>query len=353
MVSFGDDSTLIKVAVFGLTISIMATACIALLIAPNNTYDYDDIAKYRNELANFSGKSMINNTPWVLTSVKTPWEVGMPYEGHIDEDGWLFGEEIAYSEIGKAAGIRLDPAQKSSTMLSNSTQDYSYIDGRQWYAGGNPWGIAINDTYLDFFGIDPYTRNSGVANTYSFTGYRYIFNPTLPFQAGTSSVDGSLSIVWYSFNNQEGLSGGLEIYNRDILLSSYSATDIIGAYESVGGYAATYDFNFNGVVLKLSIMFDQAQLESGVSLYQAWVNGYWSMAISSLSAGNFFDVENSAAFANTAGSMIDTFIGIYTMSTPSINNPWMDVILWLLVGLPMTLALACITLRLIQSVKIF
>ena len=352
MASSGDDSTLIKIAVFGITMSIMATACIALLIAPNNTYDYDDIAKYRSELANFSGKSMINNTPWVLTAVYTPWEVGMPYENHIDPDGWLYGESIAYSEIGKAAGIKLDPGQKSSRMLSNGTQDYSYISGREWWAGGNQWNISISGI-TEFFGIDSNTYNSGVANTYSYTGYRYVWDATLPFQAGTSTVDGSLSIVWYSFNNQEGLSGGLQIYNGEILLSSYSASDIIGAYESVGGYAATYDFDFNGVILKLSIMFDQSAIEGGMTLYQAWTTGNWSMAISSVSAGNFFDVENSAAFANTAGSMIDTFIGIYTLSTPSINNPWMDVILWLLVGLPMTIALACVTLRLIQSVKIF
>ena len=335
--------------------SLMATVCIALLIAPNANYNYDEISKYRNDLANFSGKSMVNNTPWVLVGAYTPWEVGMPYEGHIDNDGWLYGESLEYPDIGKAADIHLDPTQKSSRKLTNGTQEYSYITGREWFAGGNPWGISIllDDNTMRLIGLEPNTYNSGVANTYSYTGVRYVFDPTLPFSDGTSSVDGSLSIVWYSFNNEEGLSGGLQVYNREILLASYAATDIIKSYQSVGGYAATYDFDFNGISLKLSILFDQNKIESGYTLMQCWIAGWWSMAISSLSAGNFFDVENSAAFANTAGSMIDTFINIYTMSTPSINNPWMDVILWLMVGLPMTIALACVTLRLIQSVKFF
>lgn len=50
--------------------------------------------------------------------------------------------------------------------------------------------------------------------------------------------------------------------------------------------------------------------------------------------------------------MIKTFIQIYTLSLPSIHNQWMDVILWLLVGLPMTLALALVTLKIMNSVKI-
>ena len=50
--------------------------------------------------------------------------------------------------------------------------------------------------------------------------------------------------------------------------------------------------------------------------------------------------------------MIRTFIQIYTLSLPNINNEWMNVILWLLVGLPMTLSLALITLRVMEAVKL-
>mgnify|MGYP003307731408 CR=1 FL=1 len=78
------------------------------------------------------------------------------------------------------------------------------------------------------------------------------------------------------------------------------------------------------------------------------------MAISSASAGNFFDVENSNAFNVTAGSMLDTFVQIYTFEYPHFDNSWMEFIMWILVGLPMTLGMLLITMRLVGGVfKIF
>ena len=79
------------------------------------------------------------------------------------------------------------------------------------------------------------------------------------------------------------------------------------------------------------------------------------MAISSPSAGNFFDVENTSTFTNTAGNMIDTFVQIYTFQVPEFeNDPWANVILWLMCGLPMTFGMLLITSRLVGGVfKIF
>ena len=77
------------------------------------------------------------------------------------------------------------------------------------------------------------------------------------------------------------------------------------------------------------------------------------MAISSLSAGNFFDVENSGAFDMSAGSLIDTFIKVFTFELPGTSSPWVDLVLWILVVLPMSLALAFIALRLMSSVRLF
>lgn len=350
-----DDATLIKLAVFGITVSLIATAGIAILIAPNNDYDYDQIAGYREDLANFSGKSMINNTPWVVTHVYTAWQADMPVEDHIDSDGWLFGQEITdYDYLGEAADIKLSPTHKSNTKLSiGDDYSYEYLAGREWWAGTNDWGWTLKGVG-DFLGIEGEHYATATGSAYLFSGWRYVFDPTLPFSDGTSSVDGSLSIVWYKLDNgEEGLSGGLQIYNRSTLLASYSSEDIVRLYEGTRGYATTYDFDFEGVLLKLSVRFDQDAIDSGVSLADAFSNGQWSMAISSTSAGNFFDIENSNAFAATTGSMLDTFIGIYTMSLPSVDNPWMDVILWLIVGLPMTLALAIVVMRVMKSVLFF
>lgn len=351
----GNDQMLVKIAVFGLTMSLMCTVMIDLFFVDSGDYSYDSVAAYRSELIEFSGESMINESPWVLTSVYTPWTPNdTPVSDHVDEDGWLYGQKVTdYTYLNRSAGIRLETSQKSDVPITYTTErtTYTVVDGYQWWADGI-LGV-VTRPIAEVFGADTNRYADKTANSWNFTGYRYVFDPTLPFkeEVTTSSVDGSLSLVWYSYNGQEGLSGGLDIYGGKILLASYSATDIISAYSSTSSTATTYDFDFGGAHLTLSVLFDQDKVDGGVPLMQAWSDGYWSMAISSKSAGNFFDLENSAAFTTTAGSLVNTFTQIYTFNCPVITNSWMQAIVWLLVGLPMTIAMLCVTLRLIDAVK--
>lgn len=353
MADSGNDSVLIKVAVFGIAMSVICSLGITILLQPSSDYSSAEIADYRDALVDFSGESMLNQSPWVLTGVYTPWISGYPVEGHMDSDGWLYGESIAYDDIGKSADIRLSTAQKSAVPLSISEErpSYEFVSGKKWWADSGIF-TPITSFIPELLGKDPYTYDTGTATIWNYTGYRYVFDPTLPFSNETSSVDGSLSIVWYSYNGQEGLSGGLQIYGGDTLISNIAAVDIISAYSSVSGLASTYDFVFDGVTLTLSVRFDQTALDAGVPLMQAWTSGDWSMAISAKSAGNFLDVEGSSAYAYTAGGVIDTYVDIFTFSTPSIDNPWMDLVLWLMVGLPMSVAMICITLRTVSAFKI-
>lgn len=355
MANDGNDQILIKIAVFGLTFSMLATMGIAILWNGGGDYNYDEIASYRNELIEFSGQSMINQSPWVLTHVYTPWEQGTEIEGHITDDGWLYGDEIVdYPYLNRPANIRLDADQKSSVPISvNDYQpSYEYEDGYKWWARG-PIAL-ITRPIADVVGVDYHKYATGEASIWNYTGYRYVFDPTLPFEQEqtVSHVDDALSVVWYNYAGQEGLAGGLQIYDGRVLLASYSASDIVADYQSSSGYATTYDFVFDNTHLTLSILFDQDVIDNGTPLMQAFSAGNWSMAISSLSAGNFFDVKDSIAFTATAGSMINTFIQIFTFDMPNVQNPWMQAVMWLMVGLPMTLAMLCITLRLVSGFKV-
>lgn len=365
MAADSSDATLMKVAIFGITVSLICTVMISVMIAgEGGDYDYDAIQGYRNELVEFSGESMLNQTPWVLQHVYTPWDVSLDPATHTTEDGWLFGTDVTdYPGIGSSARIRLDPNQKSSVLLNYTENrlEYTQVDGYHFWSSknGGVWQgvnyVVPIEKIMNWAGVSSEITSYHAPDNWNYTGYRYVFDPTLPFSAtntdGTavSTRDGSLSLVWYSFGGQEGLSGGLDVYGGDVLLASYSATDIIADYRSESGYATTYDFDFQGTHLNLSVRFDADVIESGKTLMQAWTEGDWSMAISSLSAGNFFDIEGSTSFTATAGNMINTFIQIYTFNTPSIDNAWMDLLLWLIVGLPMTLAMALITLRLING----
>lgn len=357
MASYGDDATLMKVAIFGVTISLMCTLGISVLLVETGDYDYDDIQAYRNDLIAFSGESMVNDSPWVLTHAYGPWNSNYP-DDNVDADGWLYGEDYTetYEYIGESADIKLNPGYKSTVPLTYSTEVTSFDvqDGTQWWAN-----IPVIGWIGTSLGFDPYTYSTHTSNNWNFTGMRYVFDPTLPFKSNlddegnpkTSTVDGSLSIVWYTYGGQEGLSGGLDIYGGSILVGHYSATDIVADYNTGSGYATTYDFDFNGANLNLSIRFDKDVIDAGTNLMQPWTEGSWSMAISSVSAGNFLDIENSAAYSNSVGSMIDTFIKIFTFNVPDLGNEWAGMILWLMCGLPMTIAMLCVTLRVISATK--
>lgn len=352
MASYGDDATLMKIAVFGLAMSIICTMGIQIMFVETGDYDYDDIQAYKNELISFSGDTMVNNSPWVLQHVYTPWNPSLPADSEHYDDGWLYGESIEYDDIGKAADIRMDPQQKSSVPLSYTSERASFQQqsGTEWWAN-----IPIIGWIGTSLGFDPYTYKTIVANNWNYTGYRYVLDPTLPFAETPntpSARDGSLSLVWYTYGGQEGLSGGLDIYGGEIKLASYSATDIVADYNEGSSYATVYDFDFTGTHLNLSIRFDPTVIENGVPLMQAWTEGSWSFAVSSISAGNFLDIDNSTSYADTMGSMLDTFIKIYTFNLPNFNNEWASMILWLMVGLPMTIALLCVTMRLMNAIKI-
>lgn len=368
MADGGDDALLVKLAVFGVVMSVLCTALITVLFVENGSdYSFDEIQEGRNELETFTGQSMINETPWKLTGVYTPWISTDGTAGHVDEDGWLYGTAITtsegYSYIGKTANIKLDVEQKSNAPLtvSDSTQPYKYADGLKWWAKDR----VIAGVHFTFakglgttLGFDPNEYKTKNATIWNYTGYRYAFDPMLPFQSTDSDTgevsvrDGKLSLVWYSYNGQEGLSGGLDVYGGRVLLAGYSAADIITAYNSSTGYATTYDFDFEGTRLHLSVRFDETAIQNGTALMQAWTNGDWTLAISSTSAGNFFDISKSNSFSATAGNMIQTFISIYTFDMPELDNSWAQWVLWALVGLPMTMAMLCITLRLVNGFRV-
>lgn len=352
----GDDSTLIKIAVFGFAMSIFCTAGLTLLLSDtaNSDYSFDEINEYRSDLSSFTGQSMLSETPWLLTGVYTPWSQSDGVNSsHIDADGWLYGQSITplsdfYGIQGSPSIIKMDPDEKSSRLLTNgATYTDTAVSGIEWWYDNT----LIRGLMLTF-GVSPFTYTTYTGTTWDYTGYRYVLDPALPFNDSTASArDGSLSLVWYKYNSQEGISGGLDVYGGKVLLASYSAMDIISGYNSGGGYSSNYTFDFEGTKLNLNIRFDQAALESGRTLMDLWTNGEWEMAVTSTSAGTFLDIENSNSYSVSVGSMIDTFSQIYTFSLPDVDNGLISIVLWLMVGLPMTLALALILVRVVQAVK--
>lgn len=351
------DGLIFGIAIFCTVFSIMATILTGVLLpgaGPN--YSYDEIQAERESVMYFTGDTITNSTPWKLTQVYTPYELGSEYT--TDPDGFLFGSSVTnYSQLGKTSDIRLDVGQKSNVTLSQGIRTTTVKESSlKWYYNPqNPVGWFLGPVAVGWANITGNPQELITTETYdvdyqtwAFQGYRYRFSPMLPFayvegeSTRASSVDGALSIVWYAYPNVEGgegLSGGLVIYDKDqVIISNYSMADIIAGYNVNSAKSSRYDFDFQGTRLYLNIRFDQDVLIDGIPLEEAFSQGKWTMAITSASAGNFLDLKNSTSFTDSLGGIVDTFIDIFTFNLPQVDNALYTMLLWILCVFPAELA---------------
>ena len=342
------DGLFFRVAIFATVLSITVTALFSIIL-PGVTaeYSYDDFINERDTVMAFTGDNMTNSNPWRLVQVTTPYVIGTDY--NVDDSGFLYGSSVDYNSIGTSV-FKMDKNQRSGTTLNQSNETVTVTETElKWQYRNNitKWTAIPGSVILSTLTGKPleyYTTTTNDVDypTWQHTGYRYVLKPMLPFKDDTpSSVDGSLSLVWYkSPNGSQGISGGLVIYGKDrTIISNYSATDIISDYNTSSGYATKYNFVFDGIPLNLNIRFDPEVINGGSSLEEAWDDGAWSIAITSVSAGNFLDLQNSSSFTTSLGSMVDTFINIYKFDVPNVNNPLYNVLLWLFCVFPAELAL--------------
>ena len=143
MADQGDAAVLTKIAIFCIAVSIISTCLFTMYGDGSGDYDYDTINAYRSELQTFSGGQLVNDNPWVLNGVYTPFTPGTipdsEIPNHIERDGdrttgWLFGEKITnYPYLGQVADIKLDKNQKSNQLLTiGDPTEYEYRNGEAW-----------------------------------------------------------------------------------------------------------------------------------------------------------------------------------------------------------------------------
>ena len=358
----GDDRLQIELAVFGVVISIVVSALLPVLVPVNPAgYSLEDIYAERSSLELYTGESMINQAPYKLQHVYTPYTVGQEY--HLTEEGWLYGSELtdngqpSYVIDGKEqiglTEIRLDPSKKSTVPLyQGDSVATSTVKVSVTGSTGDVWQDIINGIIrLVTFGSEGWqvTEEFREYPTWAFSGYRYELDPMLRIsthdtdgnpQTDTRAVDDAkLSIVWYDLDGQEGISGGLVLYNSktNAILASYTAAEIVAQYNPMSQNAAKFKLDFDGTPVNMWIKFDPDVIINNLDLSQSFSLGKWTLAFTSTSADLYLDLQNSNSFASSLGSMLETYIGIFTMSLPQLSAEW-NLVLWVVCVMPMGLA---------------
>ena len=341
-----------------MTVMSLVITMMVPLIAPaydmDTGYGYADLFAEKAALESYTGESMINMAPWKLTGVYTPWTVGDPIENRDPETGWAYGAEITnYPDLNKTNGIKLDPEKKSNSPLYQATYTDQMITIEQpiwWYYNFNGDGnLNLIGQIAEFFGADTIeTRTDYIdVNSWTFTGYRYEFDPMLKidYASGThdysndSQTDAKLSIVWYKTALGQGISGGLILYNNmtNGIIANISMEDILASYNQSSNYSTRYEFDFEGVQVYLNLRFDLDVLTGGEDLTKAFDDGRWTIAITAASMDNYMDISSSNSLSSSTANLLDTYLKIYTFSFPTLDFLW-SMVLWIICILPIQLA---------------
>lgn len=365
----GDDTLQMRLLLWGTMMSLMVSILCPILTPVTPTgYTLDEIYDQRAGLELYTGQSMINQAPFVLQHVYTPYTVGEPYR--TTEEGWLYGSELVDENDdpywvfdgenqldGQHTVVKLDPAMKSQTPLFTGTEtditEYRTLD----FLGGGFWQ-SVTEGVMRFVGLlrpiaaagtDTeewyYSIETKTYPTWNFSGYRYEFDPMLRINTenGTSTKavdDAKLSIVWYDLDGQEGISGGLVLYNNktNAILANYTAAEIVSGYNALRSDASLFYLNFDGILVNMWVRFDPDVVINNLDLSQAFSEGKWTIAFTCASADTYLDLQNSNSFTASLGSMIDTYIKLFTLDLPNLPLEW-NLVLWILCVMPLGLAM--------------
>ena len=282
-----------------------------------------------SDYARMTGGSATEEEIWALTGIYTP--VGIDADGNpasgwgYTRDGWIYGDRVInytpvnYNDLngGKegytvrydegtglyyytAAGsdlrsIKVDPDNLTeSTLYTSVTMDWApeHKSNVFFTTGGK---VEQNGRFY-----------------YNFSGYRYCMQPLRDYQASSNlNVDkttSSLSLIYYSYYTDEGISGQLILSGADAGISYLSAGEIIRAFDSTI-YTSKFQLVFNGLDINLYIQINPWAIQH-MSVEQCFNQGYWSFMVTSPAV-----TDSTSGFTLDALSIDNIFGAIWNLLT--------------------------------------
>lgn len=285
----------------------------------------DRINSLLSDYNNFTGSSqnITQEQPWALSGIYTPY-LGGSY--NYTPDMWLYGSQMGIGEPYL-------PSQYEDTPLSNTGVSFNAQKGAYYYNADSFDGHKAGDLYTavtmdvnqksDIFFTSSGKQTSGGYFWYNFSGFRYAFSPVSNYTMTDSNGDlipvekskNSLSLIWYSYYNNEGLSGQLILgYDRGV--AYLTSTEIIANFNDINN-TSKFELVFSGVPINLYIRINPYYLTSGLSIEDCWTNGYWEVMVSTNSTN--ISTYTSADYSFNIYNIWDTFVDLFTFNTSDYN----------------------------------
>lgn len=270
----------------------------------------------------FTGSTPAQESVWALTGIYTPYSGGESY-GYTD-DGWLYG-----SIVGAESGYSPDQYTgfQSYTVQRGDDGLYRYVVAN---GGTTADGHSDGDLYTsvsfdasqksDIFFTESSRVDSGGFFYYEYSGYRYAFQPLadydgvdadgnrVPVTANTTS----LSLIWYEYYGNSGISGQLVLTGSDSGVAYLTAQQIIHAFNYTTS-TAKFNMAFNGVDMNIYIRINPYYLAQGYSVESCYNQGYWEIMVTSMSTD--VDAYNTTEFSFNISNIFETIINLFTFNT--------------------------------------
>ena len=313
---------ILTASVLLVALSSLITFCYPMAIEDGNPDYYNAL---ENEYRNFTGSTPTSESIWCLTGVFSSVGAdadGNPYDGYgYTDDGWIYGVRISNLNPSQYAS---DPDRLYSYSASYDGTVYKYNHDETKYnkhANGDLYTSVVMDSNhkSDVFFSSNNVVESDNGFYYEFSGgWRYVWQPLYEYH--TVNADGdtinvipnqtSLSLIWYDFYGNSGLSGNLIISgNAPGDVAYLSSAMIVSAFNS-NTSTSKFVMTFNGVDMNIYIRLDSSKLSAGLTVEDCYNYGYWSILVSSMSVDT--DSVISSDYEFNPFSIFQTMIDLLT-----------------------------------------
>lgn len=317
--SGGDSAFTYKI----LLIAVAMTLLLPLFISTFSVTD-EDTDPRTEELINeslegyyrFTGSntSIANESVWILNGIYRPY-AGNGGSYLYTNDGWLAGSVLSTYTPTQYTG------SEEYTVNRTSENYYEYAastyDGHE--AGDMYTSVTMDVTEKSniFFTTNNKVEDGGYFY-YSYTGLRYAFVPlstTYSYDENGNIIESnpatsSLSLIWYDYVGNTGISGQLIISaGEDKGVAYLTSQDIIEAFDPTIN-TAKFTLYFSGVPMNIYIRIDPAHTSLNQSVEYCYNMGYWSVMVTSptVDIRDYTTAENSF----NVYSVFDTAVDLLT-----------------------------------------
>lgn len=329
-----DNNFTFGIVVFAVAIIFLMPTFISVFVEKN--VDEDTAPEHLDSVLDgyrrFTGSYPTNEEVWALTGIYTP--VGINENGEstpnyaYTPDHWIYG----------ARKNTYTPSQFTGA----SSYTTSYDRGFYFYTTNTLDGHTIGDLYTsvamdvnqksDIFFTPAGKRVSGENWYYEYNGLRYSFQPLADYiykdsngdLMKTTASNTSLSLIWYDYYGDSGISGQLVLSGSDSGVAYLTSSEIVSAFNSANNMAK-FKMEFNGNEMNVYIKIKNEYTSAGYSVAECFDLGYWEIMVTSISTN--IQTYISTDYSMNVYNIWDTFVDLFTFHMEDYNlSPEMQMV---------------------------